>query len=87
MSEAGEPLGERERALLDFERDWRAHEGRKHAAIRERFDVSPARYYQLLHRLVDDPRASAYDPLTVRRLRRRKAERARREAARGTQSR
>ena len=63
------------RALLDFERDWQAHEGGKEAAIRERFDFSAARYYQLLARIIDHPSAMAYDPLTVRRLRRRREER------------
>jgi hypothetical protein len=71
-------LGERDRALLAFERDWRAHAGEKEQAIRARFGVSPARYYQLLGRLVDDPAADAHDPLVVRRLRRRRDQRVRR---------
>ena len=66
------PLGDRERALIDFERDWAAHEGDKEGAIRERFGFSAARYYQLLARLIDAPDADAYDPLTVRRLRRKR---------------
>lgn len=81
MSDPESQLDERARAVLDFERDWRAHEGRKEAAIRERFDVSAARYYQLLNRILDLPEAAAYDPLTVRRLRRRREERLRRRAA------
>lgn len=72
-------LGERERALLDFERDWRAHAGRKEQAVRERFDISPTRYYQLLNRVLDLPAARAYDPLLVARLRRRRARAAARE--------
>lgn len=75
-------LGLRARAMLDFERDWRGHEGRKERALREAFDISPARYYQLLNRVIDQPAAQAYDPLTVRRLRRRRDERARRRTAR-----
>lgn len=78
MDEAAGDLDGRSRALLDFERDWQRHEGQKVAAIRERFGVSPARYYQLLNRVLDDPHALAYDPLTVKRLRRRRDERARR---------
>ena len=66
------PFAERERALLDFERDWAAHQGDKEAAIRAEFSISAARYYQLLARLVDDAEALAYDPLTVRRLRRKR---------------
>ena len=69
-------------ALLDFERDWAAHEGDKESAIRERFGFSAARYYQLLARVIDDPAAMAYDPLTVRRLRRRRDERRSRRTAR-----
>ena len=75
-------LSARERALLDFERDWRAHQGRKEEAIRERFGVSAARYYQLLNRLLDEPAAAAYDPLVVTRLRRRRDRRARERTAR-----
>lgn len=71
-------LDPRDRALLDFERDWRAHQGEKETAIRRRFGFSVARYHQLLGRLVDHPAAVAYDPLTVRRLRRRRTERTRR---------
>ncbi len=78
MREMDRRLGERERALLEFERDWRLHRGEKQQAVRARFGISPARYYQLLWRVVDDPAAEAHDPLTVRRLRRRREERARR---------
>lgn len=82
MSRAQEPLTERDHALLDFERDWAAHIGSKGAAIRDCFDITSARYYQLLHRLLDKPAALAYDPLTVKRLRRRRDERDRRRASR-----
>ena len=75
-------LDERARALLDFERDWAAHQGDKAAAIHRRFAITTARYYQLLGRLIDQPAAAAYDPLTVRRLRRRREDRARQRAAR-----
>jgi hypothetical protein len=75
-------IEERAREVLDFERDWQAYEGRKNTAIRERFGITPARYYQLLNRALDDPEAEAHDPLTVRRLRRRRDERVRRRAAR-----
>jgi hypothetical protein len=75
-------LSDREQALLDFERDWRTHSGRKDAAIRERFGISAARYYQLLGRLIDRPAAVAYDPLVVARLRRRRDRRLRERTAR-----
>jgi|EndMetStandDraft_2_1072991.scaffolds.fasta_scaffold164604_2 uncharacterized protein DUF3263 len=63
-------LGERERAILDFERTWWTEAGAKEPAIRERFGLSATRYYQLLAELIDTDAALAYDPLVVRRLRR-----------------
>ena len=64
-------LSERSRQILDFERSWRALPGTKAAAIRERFGVSDSRYYQLLKAVLDEPGVAAYDPLVVKRLRRR----------------
>jgi hypothetical protein len=75
-------LSQREQALLDFERDWRVHRGRKERAIREQFGISTARYYQLLDRLVTKPAAATYDPLVVARLRRRRERRTRARVAR-----
>jgi hypothetical protein len=63
-------LTERDRAILDFERSWWTEPGPKDAAIRERFELSGTRYYQLLAELIDDPDALEHDPLLVRRLRR-----------------
>lgn len=63
-------LTERDRAILDFERSWWSEPGSKETAIRERFELSAARYYQLLNEIVEMPAALAYDPLVVRRLRR-----------------
>jgi uncharacterized protein DUF3263 len=76
-------LDERDRAILDFERDaWRLQIP-KERAIRERFGISATRYSQLLHRVVDRPEALAYDPMLVRRLRRlRELRRKRRTAQR-----
>lgn len=65
-----EQLDERSRAVLDFERESWKLEVTKERAIRERFGFSPARYHQLLHRVIDRPEALAYDPMLVRRLRR-----------------
>jgi hypothetical protein len=76
---------DRTRALLDFERDWVVRPdgaGDKSTAISQRFGISAARYYQLLGRVLDDPAAMAYDPLTVRRLRRRRDERRNQRTAR-----
>lgn len=61
---------ERDRAILDFEREWWQHPGAKEDAIRQTFGLSPARYYQLLGKLMDSEAALAYDPMLVKRLHR-----------------
>lgn len=65
-------MSDTDRAILDFERDnaWWKYAGAKEAEIRERFDMSPVRYHQVLNALLDDPDAEAYDSLTVHRLQR-----------------
>ena len=63
-------LTDRDRAILDFERSWWTEAGPKEAAIRERFELSGARYYQILNELLESDEAYAYNPLVVRRLRR-----------------
>ncbi len=65
-------LTERDRAILDFERGWWREPGPKEHAIRQRFGLSATRYYAVLSGLLDDPDALGYDPLSVRRLRRRR---------------
>jgi hypothetical protein len=77
----GELTG-RERELLAFERQWWRYAGAKEQAIRETFDISATRYYQLLGQLVDRAEALAHDPMTVKRLRRLRAVRQRERAAR-----
>lgn len=64
------PLTERDKAILDFERSWWAEPGVKEATIRERFELSSTRYYQILAELMESSEAMAYDPLLLRRLRR-----------------
>jgi len=63
-------LSSRDRRILDFERSWWAEPGPKEIAIRDRFELSPTRYYQVLNELLVSDDALAYDPLVVRRLRR-----------------
>ncbi|MEI8000535.1 MAG: DUF3263 domain-containing protein [Actinomycetes bacterium] len=63
-------LSARDRALLDFERSWWKESGPKSLRIRALLDCSPTRYYERLAALLEDPMAFAYDPLTVKRLRR-----------------
>ena len=74
MSAAVE-LSERESAILAFEATWSGHGGAKEEAIRMQLSLSPARYYQLLGRLIDTEAALAADPLLVKRLRRIRDER------------
>lgn len=75
-------LEERAKRILDFERDWWKYAGAKEQAIRDRFDLSPTRYYQLLNRVIDDEAAVTYDPMLVKRLRRLRSARQRQRAAR-----
>jgi Protein of unknown function (DUF3263) len=64
------PLNDRDRAILEFEAEWRRHAGAKEEAIRSELDLSPARYYQLLGRLIETTEAQQHDPMLVKRLRR-----------------
>jgi hypothetical protein len=75
----GDPmdLTPRERAVLDFEREWWRLPGPKESAIRARFAMSPTSYYRLVGELLDRSTSFEYDPLTVARLRRRRDERRR----------
>jgi hypothetical protein len=75
-------LGDRDREILEFERQWWKYAVAKETAIRESFDMSATRYYQVLNALIDRPEALAEDPLLVRRLRRMRAERQRARSAR-----
>lgn len=75
-------LSERDQNVLAFERQWWKYAGAKEQAIRELFDMSPTRYYQVLNALLDDPAALAHDPMLVKRLRRMRSERQRNRTAR-----
>lgn len=75
-------LSERDIDILDFERSWWKHAGVKEQAIRERFDMSATRYYQLLNELLERPAALAYDPILVKRLTRLRTYRQRQRVAR-----
>ena len=75
-------LSERDREILAFERQWWKYAGAKEQAIRELFDMSATRYYQVLNTLIDAPAALAVDPLLVKRLRRLRAGRQRQRSAR-----
>jgi len=75
-------LTRRDREILTFERQWWKYAGAKEQAIRELFDMSATRYYQVLNTLIDAPAALAVDPLLVKRLRRLRAGRQRQRSAR-----
>jgi len=75
-------LTETQRSLLDFEREWWQLPASKTSEIRSRFGFSSSSYYRALYALVDRSEAEAYDPLTVRRIRRRR-EQSRRERIEG----
>ncbi len=75
-------LSSRDQAVLEFERQWWKYAGAKETAVREQFDMSSTRYYQVLNALIDRPEALASDPLLVRRLRRLRSQRQRQRSAR-----
>ena len=75
-------LSRRDRDILAFERQWWQYAGLKEQAIKEMFDLSPTRYYQVLNNVIDNPAALAEDPLLVRRLRRLRATRQKTRSAR-----
>jgi hypothetical protein len=75
-------LSQRDRDILEFERHWWKYAGAKEQAVRDRFDMSSTRYYQVLNALIDRPEALEADPLLVRRLRRLRASRQRQRSAR-----
>jgi len=76
-------LTPREVEMLAFERQWWRHAGAKEQAIRDEFDLSATRYYQLLNGLLDNPLALAHDPVLIGRLRRIRTNRARSRGGHG----
>jgi hypothetical protein len=77
-----EELTQRDVDMLDFERSWWKHAGVKEEAIRERFEMSATRYYQLLNELLEKPAALEHDPILVKRLKRLRVYRQRQRVAR-----
>jgi hypothetical protein len=75
-------LGQRDTEILDFERSWWKHAGAKDRAIRDRFDMSATRYYQILNDLLEKPAAMEHDPILVKRLKRLRVYRQRQRVAR-----
>jgi hypothetical protein len=75
-------LTDREREILSFERQWWKYAGAKEQAIKDLFDMSATRYYQVLNALIDRPEALVADPMLVKRLRRLRTTRQRTRSAR-----
>lgn len=64
-----------DRDILAFESEFWRYPGSKERVIQERFGLTPARYYQRLNRLLDEPEVLAQHPVLVNRLLRKRAER------------
>jgi len=63
-------LSDLEQRILEFERNWWRYAGAKESAVKELFDLTPPRYYQLLNDLIDREDALLASPMLVKRLRR-----------------
>jgi hypothetical protein len=74
-------LTDRDRQMLAFEGQWWKFAGAKEQAIREQFDMSATRYYQILNALIDRPEALIAQPMIVKRLRRLRKDRRRRRVS------
>jgi hypothetical protein len=82
MAAETDALTETDREILAIERLWWRYAGAKEQAIRDKFDMSATRYYQVLNALIDREDALAFDPLLVKRLRKLRAQRQRSRSAR-----
>jgi hypothetical protein len=67
---AATSLTDLEMRILEFERNWWRFAGAKEVAIKELFDLTAPRYYQLLNDLIDRDDALVASPMLVKRLRR-----------------
>jgi hypothetical protein len=63
-------LSDLEFRILEFERSWWRFAGAKESAIKDLFDLSAPRYYQILNDLIDRQDALEASPMLVKRLRR-----------------
>lgn len=55
-------LSDRDREMLELERLWWKYAGAKEQAIRDKFDMSATRYYQILNSLIDTEAALCARP-------------------------
>ena len=58
--------------LIDFETANPVHRSTKETIIRDQLKITPARYYQLLHRAADTEAGIAHNPITARQIRARR---------------
>jgi hypothetical protein len=65
-------LNAEDQALLLFERGWWTEPGLKTERIRRELGMPSSRYYKRLAELIHTPEAMEFDPLLVRRLRKRR---------------
>ena len=82
QSRTAAPLSDRDREILAFERQWCTYQGAKEQMIKELFDISSTRYYQVLNGLINNPAALSEDPMLIKRLRRLRDQRQRTRSAR-----
>jgi len=75
-------LSDRDREIIAFERQWWKYAGAKEQAVRDLFDMSATRYYQVLNALIDNPAALEADRMLIKRLHRLRASRQRARSAR-----
>lgn len=68
----GEGLDSADRAILAFECGWWTEPGLKTTRIRTELGMSSGRYYKRLAELIDSQAALEFDPLLIRRLRKRR---------------
>ena len=66
----GSTLTDLETRILEFERNWWRFAGAEETAIKDLFDMTAPRYYQLLNDLIDRDDALEASPMLVKRLRR-----------------
>lgn len=70
IGQAFSGLSDLESRILTFESSWWRYAGAKESSIKELFDLSAPRYYQLLNDLIDRDDALVAAPMLVKRLRR-----------------
>lgn len=63
-------LSDLEARILEFEKQWWQYAGAKESSIRDLFQLSPSRYYEILNHLIDRDDALVAAPMLVKRLRR-----------------